>query len=114
MVAELQEELDAMRQRLTLAEDGLIGNTDLLSQNEVDKAKIQEEVEANHQAYLSKMSVVDDKLKDIDEAKKELLDVMGPKFAELRTNAEAIVNDAKRHFAEQGNQIGSLDARSRR
>ena len=33
---------------------------------------------------------------------------MGPKSAELKNTAEAIINDAKSKFVEQGNQIGSL------
>ena len=101
MVAELQAEIAGMKTRLQAAEDEI-------NKNNLDKAQLQEEVEANHQAYLAKMSTVDDKLNDIEKSKKELLDVMGPKFAELQNAAEAIINDAKRKFEEQGNQIGAL------
>ena len=89
------------KKRLEAAEDELDKNME-------EKTKLQNEVEANHQAYLTKMSAIDDKLKDIETAKQELLDVMGPKFAELKNTAEAIINDAKSKFVQQGNQIGSL------
>ena len=90
-----------MEARLQAAEDEL-------NKNNRDKTGFQNEVEANHQAYLIKMSADDEKLKDIETAKKEILDVMGPKLAELENTAEMIINDAEKRFVEQGNQIGSL------
>ena len=101
MVAELQAEIEGLKARLQAAEDEL-------DKNNKEKTELQEEVEANHQAYFTKISKVDDKLRDIETAKQEMLDVMGPKFAELRNTAEAIINDSKKKCDEQGNQIGSL------
>ena len=54
MVAELQAEILGMQTRLQAAEDEI-------EKNNLDKAKIQEEVDANHQAYLLKIERVDDK-----------------------------------------------------
>ena len=90
-----------MQARLQAAEDEI-------EKNNLDKAKIQEEVDANHQAYLLKIERVDDKLRDIDTAKQQVLDVMGPKFEELRMTAESIIRDAQKKFEDHGNQIGGL------
>ena len=90
-----------MQARLQAAEDEI-------EKNNLDKAKIQEEVDANHQAYLLKIERVDDKLRDIDAAKQQVLDVMGPKFEELRMTAESIIRDAQKKFEDHGNQIGGL------
>ena len=101
MVAELQQEIAGMQIRLQAAEDEI-------EKNILDKAKLQEEVEANHQAYLLKINRADDKLRDIDAAKQQVLDVMGPKFEELRITAETIIKDAQKKFEDHGNQIGGL------
>ena len=93
MVAELQAEILGMQARLQAAEAEI-------EKNNLDKAKIQEEVDANHQAYLLKIERVDDKLRDIDTAKQQVLDVMGPKFEELRMTAENIIKDAHRRSSK--------------
>ena len=48
MVAELQQEIAGMQTRLQAAEDEI-------EKNILDKAKLQEEVVANHQAYILKI-----------------------------------------------------------
>ena len=101
MVAELKKEIDEMKGRLAAAEDKI-------TKTEKKVNELEEEVQSNHQSYLVKVATMEDKFKEVENAKANLIDVIGPKFQELRKAADDIINDAKTKFTEQDNQIGQL------
>ena len=94
MVAELQLELEAMKVRLGKAEK--------------DNAELKEEMESNQMAYFLKLQTIEDKLQEVDAAKTNLIDQIGPQFVALQVQADALVSDAKKRFEEHDQKIGML------
>ena len=108
MVAELKAELEQMKTRLELTEQLLSEQSATVDKVVSEKRELQETVDQNHDAYLMKVAIIEEQLKDVDEAKKNFTDIIGPKFQELKATADGIVNDAKRKFVEQDEQIKEL------
>ena len=86
MVAEQKTEIEKMKQRLEVLEK--------------DNADMKEAIDDNHAKFNTKLVEINDKLRQFDEAKLEIIDVLGPKFVEIKAQADAIINDAKRKFNE--------------
>ena len=55
-----------------------------------------------------KLSEISEKLKQVDEAKEEIIDVLGPRFAEIKAQAEATFNDAQREFKETDETLANI------
>jgi len=94
MVAELQAEIEAMKVRLGKAEKG--------------NAELKDEMESNQMAYFSKIQTIEDKLQEVDAAKTNLLDQIGPQFVALQVQADILVSDARKRFEEHDQKIGML------
>ena len=98
MVAEQQIEIDKMKKRLELLEK--------------DKAEMKEAIDDNHAKFNSKVVEINDKLRQFDEAKLEIIDVLGPKFVEMRSQTDAIINDAQRKFNDIDENMMSISKRA--
>ena len=67
-------------------------------------------IDDNQAKFNSKILEVNGRLKEFDEAKLEIIDVLGPKFVEIKSQADGIINDAKRKFTETDETIKAIES----
>ena len=101
MVAELTKELEMMKAKLMSMEEKATKDA-----SEVDALKdLVEENQAKANAMKQDMI---NKLQEFEAAKIEIIDVLGPKFAEIKGQADGTINDAKRKFEETDETIRNI------
>ena len=108
MVAELKAELEQMRTRLDLSEQLQAEQAATVDKLIDANRELQVTVDQNHDAYKMKVTSFEEQLKDVEDPKRNSMDIVGPKFQELKADADGIVNDAQRKFKEQDSQITEL------
>ena len=107
MVAELNAELEQMQNRLELSAQLQADQAATVDKLTEANRELQVTVDQNHDAYKMKVASIEEQLKDVEEAKRNFMDIMGPKFQELKADADSIVNDARK-FKEQDMQMTEL------
>ena len=101
MVAELKIEMEKMKERMQELEDKAMVN-------EKAKLDLQEAIDENHAKFNSKVFEINDKLQEFEDAKIEIIDVLGPKFAEVKAQTDGLLNDARRKFQETDDTMANI------
>ena len=73
-----------------------------------DLADLKEIVDDNNAKMNNFKQDMIEKLKEFELARTEIIDVLGPKFAGLKSQADSTINDAKRKFEETDNELNNI------